>query len=86
MTQGNDKRQMFQVNGIIQHPQYNSVTDQNDIAILRLQTAVTFNSRFIQMACLPTFGKKLYNDRTSIFNSNLCIIQNKNKKKHVKFL
>ena len=40
-------------NILIKHPNYNSFTNLNDIAILKLSQRVTFN-RYIQPACLPT--------------------------------
>lgn len=43
----------FQVTEIIQHPEYNSATFFNDIALLRLDRRVEFNP-FIRPACLPS--------------------------------
>lgn len=43
----------FKVIEIVQHPDYNSVTFYNDIALLRLDRRVDFNP-FIRPACLPS--------------------------------
>lgn len=43
----------FKVIEIIQHPDYNSVSFYNDIALLRLDRRVEFNP-FIRPACLPS--------------------------------
>ena len=44
--------QVAYVESITLHPSYNHQTVNNDIAILKLKTALTFNSK-VQPACLP---------------------------------
>ncbi len=45
-------RQVRTVESIFKHPQYNPVTTENDITILRLAQPVQFN-KYVQPACLP---------------------------------
>ncbi|OXA60559.1 CLIP domain-containing serine protease 14D [Folsomia candida] len=43
----------FKIERIITHPQHNTVTKQNDIALLRLNQDISFGSYFVQPICLP---------------------------------
>jgi secreted trypsin-like serine protease len=45
-------RQQSTVQSIHVHPAYDTVTNINDIAVLRLRTPFTFN-KYVQPACLP---------------------------------
>ena len=45
-------RQVRSVQAIYVHPQYDTVTNINDIALLRVSTLFTFN-KYVQPACLP---------------------------------
>ena len=47
-----DREQRRTVKEIHVHPQYNSVTFRNDIAILRVDRPFIFN-KYVQPACLP---------------------------------
>jgi hypothetical protein len=47
-----DTRQVLTVSRIFKHPNYNDVTHENDLAILRLAERVQFN-KYVQPACLP---------------------------------
>ncbi|XP_030592367.1 transmembrane protease serine 9-like isoform X2 [Archocentrus centrarchus] len=48
------------VSQIISHPNYNSVTSDNDIALLKLSSSVTF-SPYIAPVCLAASGSTFYN-------------------------
>lgn len=45
-------RQVRNVQAIYVHPQYGTVTNINDIAVVRVGTSFTFN-KYVQPACLP---------------------------------
>uniref|UniRef100_A0A8C7X4C9 Peptidase S1 domain-containing protein n=1 Tax=Oryzias sinensis TaxID=183150 RepID=A0A8C7X4C9_9TELE len=47
------------VTSLIVHPDYNSVTADNDIALLQLSSPVTFNN-YITPVCLPSTGSSFY--------------------------
>ncbi|KAM9253032.1 transmembrane protease serine 2 [Dugong dugon] len=48
----------YQVAKVISHPNYDSKTKNNDIALMKLQTPLTFNDR-IRPVCLPNLGMML---------------------------
>jgi len=50
---------------VIAHPQYNKDTIDNDIAILKLEKDITFNSNVVP-ACLPTDKSKTYAGQTAV--------------------
>ena len=46
------REQVFQVSQVFSHPNYDSVTDDNDFCLLKLATSIEFN-QYVQPACLP---------------------------------
>ena len=53
------------VANVTKHPSYNSRNYNNDIAIITLETAVTF-SEGIRPLCLPSISPKLSTDNASV--------------------
>ena len=49
---GSSGQQTILIENVINHPQYNSVTSDNDISIVKLKTPLTFNNN-VKSACLP---------------------------------
>lgn len=47
---------LIRIKEIIRHPEFQISNFKNDIAILKLDSPVSFNTPFIQPACLPNSG------------------------------
>jgi len=52
-------KEFFKLNINPKHPNYNNVTEENDIAILKLSRSVELN-QYIQIACLPEEQSSTY--------------------------
>lgn len=56
----NDTQKLvIRIKQIIRHPEFQISNFKNDIAILKLDTQVRFDSPHIQPACLPQSGKEI---------------------------
>ncbi|XP_008066754.1 transmembrane protease serine 2 [Carlito syrichta] len=53
----------YRVEKVISHPSYDSKTKNNDIALMKLQTALSFNDR-VKPVCLPNPGMRLEPEQT----------------------
>lgn len=60
----NPNKQSMMVTQLIDHPNYNSLTLDNDISLLQLASPVTFNN-YIQPVCLAALGSTFYNGTDS---------------------
>ena len=49
---GSSGQQRIWIQDVINHPQYNSATNDNDISIVKLKTPLNFNND-VKKACLP---------------------------------
>ncbi|XP_029015648.1 transmembrane protease serine 9-like [Betta splendens] len=64
LSGSNPNAQRLALNQIIVHPNYNSNTNDNDICLLQLASAVTFTN-YIQPVCLAAPGSTFYNGTDS---------------------
>ena len=64
--------QKIKVECVIKRGDYNDLTFENDIAILRLASEVTFNER-VRPACLPTDKNEQYTNRIAVVSGKLNI-------------
>ncbi|CAF1204486.1 unnamed protein product [Adineta ricciae] len=60
-----DRRQLRSIKQIFLHPQYNSLTNVNDVAVLRLQTSFTL-TKYVQSVC--------FSDGTNQFNEKVIAV------------
>ncbi|XP_063812675.1 transmembrane protease serine 2 [Pseudophryne corroboree] len=47
---------MYYVDRVISHPNYDTETKNNDIALMKLKQSIKFNSRTVKPVCLPNAG------------------------------